>query len=80
MTIDIDEKSGFCFGVVNAIARAEEEIERTGYLYSLGDIVAVHVKMGGFEKETSCMVNGADIKMTHEYSYEEPDLQSTAIQ
>lgn len=48
--------------------------------YSLGDIVAVHVKMGGFEKETSCMVNGADIKMTHEYSYEEPDLQSTAIQ
>ena len=26
--IDIDKKSGFCFGVVNAIKRAEEELAK----------------------------------------------------
>lgn len=39
--IEIDASSGFCFGVVNAIAKAEEELKRqpTCRLYSLGDIV-----------------------------------------
>lgn len=37
--VDIDRDSGFCFGVVTAIKKAEEEIERTGHLYCLGDIV-----------------------------------------
>lgn len=45
MLIDIDEKSGFCFGVVNAIKRAEEEIEDEGVLYSLGDIVHNRVEI-----------------------------------
>ena len=35
----IDDKSGFCFGVVNAISRAEEALSEGGKLYSLGDIV-----------------------------------------
>lgn len=35
----IDDKSGFCFGVVNAISRAEEALSTDGVLYSLGDIV-----------------------------------------
>lgn len=38
MKIEIDEKSGFCFGVVNAIAEAERSLEG-GEVYSLGDIV-----------------------------------------
>ena len=38
-TIEIDSKSGFCFGVVTAICKAEEELEKTGRLYCLGDIV-----------------------------------------
>ena len=38
-TIEIDDKSGFCFGVVTAIKKAEEELEKTGQLYCLGDIV-----------------------------------------
>lgn len=38
MLIDIDNGSGFCFGVTRAIARAEEELEK-GTLYCLGDIV-----------------------------------------
>lgn len=37
--IEIDEKSGFCFGVVNAIKKAEEELAKGGTLYCLGDIV-----------------------------------------
>ena len=37
--IEIDEKSGFCFGVVNAIKKAEEELKNGGVLYCLGDIV-----------------------------------------
>lgn len=37
--IEIDEKSGFCFGVVNAIKRAEEELAKGETLYCLGDIV-----------------------------------------
>lgn len=39
MTINIDEQSGFCFGVVNAICEAEEELENANELYCLGDIV-----------------------------------------
>ena len=38
MTVEIDEHSGFCFGVVNAIRKAEQELER-GELYCIGDIV-----------------------------------------
>ena len=37
--IEIDKNSGFCFGVVNAIRKAEEEFEKSGRLYCLGDIV-----------------------------------------
>lgn len=37
--IEIDEHSGFCFGVVTAIKKAEEELSKGGVLYCLGDIV-----------------------------------------
>lgn len=37
--IEIDKGSGFCFGVTTAIRKAEEELEKTGKLYCLGDIV-----------------------------------------
>lgn len=37
--IEIDPKSGFCFGVVNAIKKAEEELAKGMVLYCLGDIV-----------------------------------------
>ncbi len=39
MKIEIDSNSGFCFGVVNAIEKAEMELEHSGKLYCLGDIV-----------------------------------------
>ena len=39
MIIEIDQKSGFCFGVVNAIGKAEETLQTVDLLYSLGHIV-----------------------------------------
>ncbi len=39
MNIEIDSGSGFCFGVVTAIRKAEEELDKGNDLYCLGDIV-----------------------------------------
>lgn len=39
MEIEIDNKSGFCFGVTAAIRKAEEVLNKEGTLYCLGDIV-----------------------------------------
>jgi len=39
MIIDIDHKSGYCFGVEFAIQMAEDELDEAGTLYCLGDIV-----------------------------------------
>ncbi len=39
MRIEIDEASGFCNGVVAAIRMAESELDVSGSLYCLGDIV-----------------------------------------
>ena len=37
--VEIDKGSGFCFGVVTAIKKAEEELAKGETLYCLGDIV-----------------------------------------
>ena len=39
MNIEIDNGSGFCFGVTRAINKAEEELSKGSKLYCLGDIV-----------------------------------------
>ena len=39
LQIEIDNGSGFCFGVTTAIKKAEEELEKGSTLYCLGDIV-----------------------------------------
>lgn len=39
MVVEIDNNSGFCFGVVTAITKAEEELAKSGRLYCLGAIV-----------------------------------------
>lgn len=49
-TIEIDSKSGFCFGVVNAIKKAEEELDKGGTLYCLGDIVHNNLEVERLEK------------------------------
>lgn len=39
MRVEIDPNSGFCFGVVNAINKAEEYLKKGESLYCIGDIV-----------------------------------------
>jgi len=39
MKVEVDKKSGFCFGVIKAIKSAEAELNDSKSLYCLGDIV-----------------------------------------
>ena len=48
--IEIDKDSGFCFGVVKAINKAEEELKKNGSLYCLGDIVHNNIEVERLEK------------------------------
>lgn len=49
MRIEIDDKSGFCFGVVRAISEAERALEGGGTVYSLGDIVHNRIEVQRLE-------------------------------
>jgi 4-hydroxy-3-methylbut-2-enyl diphosphate reductase len=57
MQINIDTQSGFCFGVVNAIAKAEEELEKSGSLYCLGHIVHNNAEVDRLEKKGLKTIN-----------------------
>lgn len=50
ISIEIDEGSGFCFGVVNAIRKVEEALQEENNLYCLGDIVHNNMEMNRLEK------------------------------
>jgi len=45
MTVEIDKNSGFCFGVVYAIKKAEEQLLQYNKLYCLGDIVHNNIEV-----------------------------------
>ena len=45
MIIEIDQNSGFCFGVVNAIKKAEEALTENKTLYCIGDIVHNNIEV-----------------------------------
>ena len=49
MRVEIDEKSGFCFGVVNAITRAEESLAGGRQVFCLGDIVHNRLEVSRLE-------------------------------
>ncbi len=50
MHIEIDDKSGFCFGVVRAITEAERALAGGGTVYSLGDIVHNRIEVQRLER------------------------------
>ena len=60
--IEIDSKSGFCFGVVNAIQKAEEELEKSGILYCLGDIVHNNNEVERLRSKGLITINHEDLK------------------
>lgn len=63
--IEIDPGSGFCFGVTTAIHKAEEEIDRSGTLYCLGDIVHNSDEVGRLERKGLKIIDHADIATLH---------------
>ena len=50
MRVEIDDKSGFCFGVVRAITEAERALGEGGTVYSLGDIVHNRIEVQRLEQ------------------------------
>ncbi len=60
--VEIDEKSGFCFGVVTAIHKAETELEASGTLYCLGDIVHNSNEVERLESHGLCTITHEDLK------------------
>jgi len=55
--VEIDNGSGFCFGVVNAINKAEESLEKGLKLSSLGDIVHNGREVERLEKRGLSTIN-----------------------
>lgn len=64
--IVIDECSGFCFGVVNAIKKAEEELAKGGILYCLGDIVHNNQEVERLEKLGLRTINHEQFALLHD--------------
>jgi 4-hydroxy-3-methylbut-2-enyl diphosphate reductase len=63
--IEIDPGSGFCFGVTTAIHKAEDEIDRAGSLYCLGDIVHNSDEVGRLERKGLKIISHEDIPHLH---------------
>jgi 4-hydroxy-3-methylbut-2-enyl diphosphate reductase len=64
-TVEINESSGFCFGVVNAIQSAEKELEKDKELYCLGDIVHNSREVARLQKKGMRTINHEDLKNMH---------------
>ena len=62
MQVAIDEKSGFCFGVVRAITEAEKALAGGGTVYSLGDIVHNRIEVQRLEALGLRTVTHADME------------------
>jgi len=62
MKIEIDPNSGFCFGVVTAINKAEKELESGTSLYCLGDIVHNNVELERLSEKGLITINHEHLK------------------
>jgi 4-hydroxy-3-methylbut-2-enyl diphosphate reductase len=62
MEIKIDDKAGYCFGVVKAIGTAEEELQRDGSLYCLGDIVHNSAEVERLSRSGLKVINHAEMQ------------------
>lgn len=86
MIVEIDSGSGFCFGVVYAIEKAEEELSLSDHLYCLGDIVHNSVEVERLYKKGLKTINHetlSDItnsKVLIRAHGEPPDTYSTALE
>jgi len=62
MCIEIDKNSGFCFGVVNAINKAEQELEQNKSLFCLGDIVHNETEVERLTRKGLTTITHADLE------------------
>ena len=66
MKIEIDQGSGFCFGVTRAIGKAEEELATEGQLYCLGDIVHNGKECNRLQKMGLVTINHDQMRDIHD--------------
>ncbi len=66
--IIIDSDSGFCFGVVNAIEIAEQELNQYDSLYCLGDIVHNNKEVERLENQGLRIIKYEKYKQLHDCS------------
>ena len=64
--IEIDNGSGFCFGVTTAINKAEEELAHGGTLYCLGDIVHNGMECERLREMGLITINHDDLRELHD--------------
>ena len=64
--IEIDNGSGFCFGVTTAIRKAEEELAEGKPLYCLGDIVHNGMECERLQKMGLITINHDDLHRLHD--------------
>ena len=62
MQVEIDNESGFCFGVQSAINKAEEELHKGDELYCLGDIVHNGIECSRLQKLGLKTINHGEFK------------------
>jgi 4-hydroxy-3-methylbut-2-enyl diphosphate reductase len=66
MVIEIDNGSGFCFGVTTAIKKAEEELAQGTTLYCLGDIVHNGMECERLQMMGLVTINHDDLARLHD--------------
>ena len=66
MTIEIDQGSGFCFGVTRAIGKAEEELAKEEQLFCLGDIVHNGKECNRLQKMGLVTINHEQMRDIHD--------------
>ena len=66
LQIEIDNGSGFCFGVTTAIKKAEEELAKGTKLYCLGDIVHNSMEVERLTKKGLITINHDQLRELHD--------------
>ena len=65
LQIEIDNGSGFCFGVTTAIQKAEEELAKGNTLYCLGDIVHNGMECDRLRQMGLITINHEEMRQLH---------------